>query len=109
MVDTPVIDDAENAEEGILPDLMLRVGAGTQKGVNTDLVTEEGTVAAVTLLAEEFPERAVWEIELLMNMAASDWTAGYEDRAQKALTREFGLMLALRVIALLVVTPGTTR
>jgi hypothetical protein len=101
MTDTSSIDASEPPA--------LSVGSGTQKGVNTDVVTAEGTVAAIEFLATEYPERPVWQIELLVNMAASDWTNGHEDRAQKSLMRDFGLMCATRAIALFVATPGTAR
>ncbi|MCI4659692.1 hypothetical protein [Cryobacterium zhongshanensis] len=90
-------------------ELHLTVGSGTQKGLNTDLVTAEGTVAAIQHLASEYPEKPLWQIQLLVNMAASDWTNGHEELAMKALTREFDLTNATRVVALLVATPGTPR
>jgi len=88
---------------------MLRVGSGTQKGLNTDLVTNEGTVEAIKFLAGEYPELSLMQVELQVNMAASDWTNGYEERVMKTLTRDYDLMSAHRVIALLVATPGTAR
>ena len=94
-------------EEAIDP--ILRVGSGTQKGVNTDVVTAEGTVAAIEFLDKEFPELPTWQLELQVNIAASDWTNGHEERVMKALTRDFGLMCATRVIAYVAGTPGRAR
>jgi hypothetical protein len=100
-------DAAHNEDVETQP--ILTVGSGTQKGLNTDLVTAEGTVAAIEFIAKEYGEKPLWQIQLLVNMAASDWTNGHEDLAMKALTREFDLMSANRVVALLVTTPGTPR
>lgn len=87
----------------------LRVGAGTRKGVNTDLTTREGLQAAFTFVTEEWPERPRFEHELILNIAASDWQAGHEDRVEKMLTREYNFTAAKRIIATLVATPGTPR
>lgn len=76
---------------------------------NTDTATVEGVQAAGRLLAEEFPEISRMEIELVVNAAASDWRAGREAAVMARFTRDYGLMMAYRLTAAMLATPGTPR
>jgi hypothetical protein len=96
-------------QQAFAPELALSVGSGTRKGLNTDLTTAEGLQAAGEFILREYPEVETWKHELTLNMAASDWQNGHEERAMKMLTREYDLMCATRIVSYLVATPGRVR
>lgn len=65
----------------------------------TDNITAAGIALAGRHFAEICPNLERWKIELVVNMAASDWRSGNEDRAFTALRHYMDLTGAYRVVA----------
>ena len=66
---------------------------------NTEAATQAGLDRAFAYMRREYPELSAMEIELEVVAAARDWKAGREGDVQDRLSKRYGVIVALRLLA----------